>query len=166
MNAQAGIRANILGNKLMGSFSKVDNTTEILVMPSAAKFSMPMTPANVAAEINKLIANFKGEDPAVDDPVNPEMITKVLKMVGLENASLSFTQIFFHYKKEEPATPGGGEATVLTEFAIGILLDSNESPTFNDFTFLAIDKVYVNLWNTTNPDVLEKMKIWTPLELE
>lgn len=161
VNIQAAVQANVLGNNLMGMISKTtERGLEFLIMPSPTADSTPITAENVCAEINRLIFSWNGgEGPAPkDDPVDPTKVKEAMKIVGLEDAALSFDQLFVYYTK--PASEG---AVANTEYAIGIHLQG--PPAASDFSFLKINEAYINVWDTPHKSVLKDMKIWTPDQL-
>lgn len=161
VNIQAAVQANVLGNNLMGMISKTtERGLEFLIMPSPTADSTPITAENVCAEINRLIFSWnggEGEAPK-DDPVNPEAVKKAMSIVGLEEAALSFDQLFVYYTK-----PAGEGAVANTEYAIGIHLQGK--PVAEGFSFLTINEAYINVWDTPHKSVLKDMKIWTPDQL-
>ena len=120
-------------------------------------------------EINRTIYKVKNNVSEVPkdaklEGVTADSVNTALSVVGLENASLSFMQTFVHYKK---VTEGGQDISKITEYAIGVHIKSElpkEAP--NDFKFLQIKDVYINVWDTQNQRVLERMQIWTPEQIE
>lgn len=176
VNVQAAVEAQLLGVNLVGMLSKTSatvaekkqDTMEFLIMPSSLDENEPITVESVVYEINKTIyqiENNTSKDPGeINEPVSKEAVLAALDVVGLgEGAQLTFMQTFIHYKK---VTEEGKEAPVtnITEYAIGIHIKGQD---FNaeGFNFLKIKEVYINVWNTENYKVLERMKIWTPEEL-
>lgn len=161
VNIQAAVQANVLGNNLIGMISKTtERGLEFLIMPSPTT-STPITADNICAEINRLIFSWnggKGEAPK-DSPVDPAAVKQAMSIVGLEDATLSFDQLFVYYTK-----PAGEGAVASTEYAISIHLKGGE-PKAEGFSFLTINEAYVNVWDTPHKSVLKDMKIWTPDQL-
>lgn len=195
VNVQAAVEAQVLGVNLTGMVAKTtenvdgkdQTTTEFLIMPSALDENEPIMVKDVVNEINRTIykienntsdiKNIKVED--IPKKVKEENIRSAMAVVGLENVELTFMQTFIHYKKVvEKAGEKGAETEVskIVEYAIGIHikekeqeLEDNESkqkPHSADFNFLEIKEVYINVWDTSNQKVLERMQIWTPEQLE
>lgn len=177
VNVQAAVNAQLLGVNLTGMVSKTtatvagreQTTTEFLVMPSELDENEPITVDAVVNEINRTIYKVKhnvSEVPADAklEGVTADNINTALSVVGLDKPSLSFMQTFVHYKK---VTEGGSEVSKITEYAIGVHIKSElpkDAP--DDFKFLQIKDVYINVWDTQNQRVLERMQIWTPEQLE
>lgn len=177
VNVQAAVRAQLLGVNLTGMVSKTtatvagqaQTTTEFLVMPSGLDENEPITVDAVVNEINRTIYKVKHNvsevPPGVElEGVTADSVKTALSVVGLENASLSFMQTFVHYKK---VTEGEKDVSEITEYAIGVHIKSElpkDAP--DDFKFLQIKDVYINVWDTQNQRVLERMQIWTPEQLE
>lgn len=182
VNVQAAVEAQLLGVNLTGMVArttadvdeKKQTTTEFLIMPSALDENEPITVQKVVDEINKTI--YKIENNTDDTSgmtedskkVSAESIENAMDIVGLKGAELTFMQTFIHYKKvvesggaEDPGT----EVSKVMEYAIGIHI-KGENPQTDDFKFLQIKEVYINVWDTSNQKVLERMQIWTPEQLE
>lgn len=196
VNVQAAVEAQVLGANLTGMVAKTtkkvdekdQTTTEFLIMPSALDENEPIMVKDVVNEINRTIykienntSDIKDED--IPKKVKEENIRSAMAVVGLENVELTFMQTFIHYKKvvekaEEKAGENAEETVVskIVEYAIGIHikkkeqeLEDNESKQkihSADFNFLEIKEVYINVWDTSNQKVLERMQIWTPEQLE
>lgn len=177
VNVQAAVEAQLLGVNLTGMVArtaavvegKEQTTTEFLIMPSALDENEPITVQNVVDEINKTI--YKIENNTDDTSgmtedskkVSEESIKSAMDIVGLGEAQLTFMQTFIHYKKVVGS--GGAEVSKVMEYAIGIHI-RGENPQTDDFKFLQIKEVYINVWDTSNQKVLERMQIWTPEQLE
>lgn len=177
VNVQAAVRAQLLGVNLTGMVSKTtatvagqaQTTTEFLVMPSELDENEPITVEAVVNEINRTIYKVKNNVSEVPEGTKLEGVTAdsvntALSVVGLDKPSLSFMQTFVHYKK---VTEGEKDVSKITEYAIGVHIKSElpeDAP--NDFKFLQIKDVYINVWDTQNQRVLERMQIWTPEQLE
>lgn len=175
VNVQAAVEAQLLGVNLTGmvakTTAKVDEkeqtTTEFLIMPSALDENEPITVQKVVDEINRTIYKIENNtdkipEGGVPEKVSAESIKSAMGIVGLENATLTFMQTFIHYKK---VVENGEDAGKVMEYAIGIHI-KGENPKSDDFKFLQIKEVYINVWDTSNQKVLERMQIWTPEQLE
>ncbi len=181
VNVQAAVEAQLLGVNLTGMVAKttanVDNneqtTTEFLIMPSALDENEPITVQKVVDEINRTIYKIENNtseipDKGIPEKVSAKSIESAMDIVGLKGATLTFMQTFIHYKK---VVENGGEAgsetevSKVMEYAIGIHI-KGENPKSDDFKFLQIKEVYINVWDTSNQKVLERMQIWTPEQLE
>lgn len=181
VNVQAAVEAQLLGVNLTGMVARteaeVENkeqiTTEFLIMPSALDENEPITVKKVVDEINRTIYKIENNtneipDENVPKKVSEKSINDAMKIVGLEDAELTFMQTFIHYKKVVENDGKAGSETVVskvTEYAIGIHI-KGENPKSDDFKFLQIKEVYINVWDTSNQKVLERMQIWTPEQLE
>lgn len=183
VNVQAAVKAEILGTDLVGMVSKTkesrgdqsEKTIEFLIMPSSLKENEPITIEKVVKEINETIYKIqnnvsKVEEGAKADFVSAKAIESALSVVGLSGAGLTFMQTFVHYKKvtqlekQADGTDSETELSKIMEYAIGIHI-KGDSPKPDDFKFLSIEDVYINVWDTQNQHVLEKMQIWTPEQL-
>ncbi len=168
VNVQAAVEAQVFGANVTGMVSKTTDTEgktvlEFLVMPSALTENNDFTVDEVVKEINDTIYRIthNTSDPMPDDQdpyIKAEDIDKALSFVGLEEPSMDFTQTFIHYKKI-----GTADGTV--EYALGIHIKSKVTKN-DDFKFLEIKEIYINVWDTQNQKILEKMQIWTPQQLE
>lgn len=182
-NVQAEVEVQLFGVNLVGMISNVTETVEktetgekkrktleFLVMPSTLNENEPIDVKTVVDEINKTIYKIQNNTSTLPDKV-PEVVTAgaidtAMGIVGLQGAQLTFMQTFVHYKnvtetgKENPVTD-------LTEYAIGIHIKANSGQeTKSDFAFLQIREAYINVWDTSNKNVLDRMQIWTPELLE
>lgn len=174
VNVQAAVEAQLLGVNLVGMLSKTSTTVdqktqdtlEFLIMPSSLDENEPITVDAVVKEINKTIyqiENNTSEIPTdLSKPVDKDTVDKAMDLVGLGGAQLTFMQTFIHYKK---VTEGDAEIGKNVEYAIGIHIKGGE-PSSEDFHFFKIKEAYINVWDTTNQKVLERMKIWTPEQLQ
>lgn len=180
-NVQAAVKAELLGVKLTGMVAKTtaevdkkeQTTTEFLIMPSALDENEPITVQKVVDEINRTIYKIENnteEIPAkgVEEKVNAESIESAMDIVGLKGATLTFMQTFIHYKKvvEKSGEADPVEVSKVMEYAVGIHIKGKNKPQSDDFKFLEIKEVYINVWDTSNQKVLERMQIWTPEQLE
>lgn len=180
VNVQAAVEAQLLGVNLTGmvarTTAKVDEKdqkiTEFLIMPSTLDENEPITVQKVVDEINRTIYKVENNTSELPDPVpekvSAESVENAMDIVGLKGATLTFMQTFIHYKKVvEPATETEPEKELskVMEYAIGIHI-KGENPKSDDFKFLQIKEVYINVWDTQNQKVLERMQIWTPEQLE
>lgn len=177
VNVQASVEVQVLGANLTGMVSKTtegeQTTTEFLIMPSAIDENEPITVDVVVQEINNMINMIENNTSEPEDGnssavVNEESIRDAMKVVGLEDMSLTFMQTFIHYKKVvEKAGQADPEKEIskLTEYAIGIHIKGKKAES-QEFKFLDIKEAYINVWNTSNQKILERMKIWTPKQLE
>lgn len=181
VNVQAAVEAQVLGVNLTGMVAKTtekvdgkdQTTTEFLIMPSALDENEPITVDKVAEEINRTIYKIENntseiEGKEIPEKVSAKTIESAMDIVGLKGASLTFMQTFIHYKKVvEKAGEKAAETEVskIMEYAIGIHI-KGEDPHSDDFNFLKIKEVYINVWDTSNQKVLERMQIWTPEQLE
>lgn len=177
VNVQAAVRAQLLGVDLTGMVSrtiatvagKEQITTEFLVMPSELDENEPITVEAVVNEINRTIYKVKHNVSEVpqDKPLEGITVADVnaaLSAVGLADATLSFMQTFVHYKK---VTEGEKNVSEITEYAIGVHIKSEQlKDTLDDFKFLQVKDAYINVWDTQNQRVLERMQIWRPEQLE
>lgn len=183
-NVQAAVKAEILGIDLVGMVSRTENagaqegqkerTMEFLIMPSSLEENEPITIDKVVAEINRTIYKIQNNVSELPEElpafVTTDAIKSALSVVGLSNATLTFMQTFVHYKKvtqlEEQADGPANETELskIMEYAIGIHI-KGDNPKSDDFKFLSIEDVYINVWDTQNQHVLEKMQIWTPEQL-
>lgn len=170
VNFQTAVEAQLLGINLTGMVARTTNgnqtTTEFLVMPSALDENEPITVGKVVEEINRTIYKIKNNTDEIPEGEVPEIISEdniieALKIVGLDDAKLTFMQTFIHYQNVD----SGEEANPVVEYAIGIHIKGG-TPQSGDFKFLQIKEVYINVWDTTNQKVLERMQIWTPEQLE
>ena len=180
VNVQAAVEAQLLGVNLTGMVArttadvdeKKQTTTEFLIMPSALDENEPITVQKVADEINRTIYKIENNTSELPSPVPEKVSAKSIEgamdIVGLKGAALTFMQTFIHYKKvveksgeADPET----EVSKVMEYAIGIHI-KGENPQSDDFKFLQIKEVYINVWDTSNQKVLERMQIWTPEQLE
>lgn len=182
-NVQAEVEVQLFGANLVGMISKISetvgktetgdkkrNTLEFLVMPSTLNENEPIDVKTVVDEINKTIYKIQNNTSTLPDTV-PAVVTEgaieaAMDLVGLKEASLTFMQTFVHYKN---VTETGQEKPVtdLTEYAIGIHIKANPGQEAkSDFAFLQIREAYINVWDTENEKVLERMQIWTPELLE
>lgn len=177
VNVQAAVEAQLLGTNLVGMVSKTSatvdgknqQTVEFLVMPSSLDENEPITVQKVVDEINRTI--YKIENNTSDTPdvipeqVSADAVNNAMDLVGLRDAELTFMQTFIHYKK---VTEGEQQDPVsnIREYAIGIHIKGKKDPSSEDFKFLQIKEAYINVWDTNNQKVLERMQIWTPEQLE
>lgn len=181
VNVQAAVKAEILGTDLVGMVSRTgggaqkEKTMEFLIMPSSLKENEPIKIENVVKEINKTIYKIQNNvsevaDEDIAEVVTADAIKTALSVVGLDDADLTFMQTFVHYKKvtqsevQADGTESETELSKIMEYAIGIHI-KGDSPKPDDFKFLSIEDVYINVWDTQNQHVLEKMQIWTPEQL-
>lgn len=180
VQVQAAVEAQLLGANLTGMVSKTEETVEdkkkttleFLIMPSSLDENESITVEKVVEEINKTIYKITHNTDATpedlkegDKLVDEKTVKKAMEIVGLGNAELTFMQTFIHYKKvteEGKADP----ITNITEYAIGIHIETTKKPNSTDFKFLEIKEAYINVWDTKNQKVLERMQIWTPEQLE
>lgn len=175
VNVQAAVEAQLLGVNLTGMVakttaevdSKKQTTTEFLIMPSALDENEPITVQKVVDEINRTIYKIENNTDKIPEGEPPEKVSAksindAMEIVGLAEAELTFMQTFIHYKK---VVENGEEVSNVTEYAIGIHIKGKE-PHSDDFKFLQIKEVYINVWDTSNQKVLERMQIWTPEQLE
>lgn len=175
VNVQAAVEAQLLGVNLTGmvakTTAKVDEkeqtTTEFLIMPSALDENEPITVQKVVDEINRTIYKIENNtdeipEGGVSKKVSEKSIENAMDIVGLKEATLTFMQTFIHYKK---VVENGEDVGKVMEYAIGIHI-KGEDPKSDDFKFLQIKEVYINVWDTSNQKVLERMQIWTPEQLE
>lgn len=174
VNVQAAVEAQLLGVNLVGMLSKTSTTVdqktqdtlEFLIMPSSLDENEPITVQKVVDEINRTIYKIENNTSEVPSPV-PEQVSadaveNAMDLVGLKGAQLTFMQTFIHYKK---VSEGDTETSKITEYAIGIHIKGG-TPSSEDFKFFEIKEAYINVWNTENQKVLERMKIWTPEQLQ
>lgn len=176
VNVQAAAEAQLLGVNLVGMISKTttkveekdQQTLEFLIMPSSLSENEPITVQKVVDEINRTI--YKIENNTSDLPpegvpviVSADAVENAMDLVGLKGAELTFMQTFIHYKK---VTEGDQPVSNITEYAIGIHIKGQTDPHSDDFKFLQIKEAYINVWDTENESVLERMQIWTPAQLE
>lgn len=187
VNVQAAVDVTLLGINLMGMVSKITKEvegekktiTEFLVTPSKLDEQNKITIDAIVNEINKtiyMIENNKTEEEAEDDKiikrVTADNVKSALDVVGLGNAELTFMQTFIHYKKVENANgenigvQGDKMPDPIIEYAFGIHVKSDRKPSSEEFKFLNINEVYVNVWNTMNEKVLERMQIMSTELLE
>lgn len=175
VNVQAAVEAQLLGVNLTGMVArtkaevekKEQITTEFLIMPSALDENEPITVQEVVDEINRTIYKIekntdKLPEGKVPEKVSAKSINDAMEIVGLAEAELTFMQTFIHYKK---VVKDGEDVSKVMEYAIGIHI-KGENPKSDDFKFLQIKEVYINVWDTSNQKVLERMQIWTPEQLE
>lgn len=175
VNVQVAVETELLGTNLRGMLSRTMKDRdekqvpllEFLVMPSATRENEPITVQKVADEINRMIYKIQNNTPdAPDDlegPVKTESINAALSLVGMEEAQLSFTQTFVYYKK----IGTGEDSSASKEYAIGIHVHcGDKQPKSDEFHFLKIYDVYVNVWDTKREKILEKMEIWSTDQLE
>lgn len=180
VNVQAAVEVQLLGVNLTGMVAKntvtvgekEQTTTEFLVMPSNLNENEPISVQKVVDEINRTIYkvenNTDAEPPEDYKKVDANSIETAMDVVGLKGATLTFMQTFIHYKKvvEKGGEPQKEEeVSKITEYAIGIHI-KGENPHSDDFSFLQIREAYINVWDTANQKVLERMHIWTPEQLE
>lgn len=177
VNVQASVEVQLLGMNLMGMVAKTtkaqQTTTEFVIMPSALDENEPITVDKVVDEINRTIYKIENdareipEGTKITGPVSKQSITDAMDLVGLKDASLTFMQTFIHYKKVTEKNKAGEEAEAgkVIEYAIGVHIKGGE-PQSNDFKFLQIKEVYINVWSTSNQKILERMHILTPEQLE
>lgn len=175
VNVQAAVDIKLLGIDLTGMVSRITDkledgtnqtTTEFLVMPSKLDEESSFQIKDVVKEINRTIYmiehNVSEEDAEhnmkeEDNKVSEDTVNNALDVVGLKDASLTFMQTFIHYKKVENAKAENPDSII--EYAFGIHVKGSNPPSSDDFKFLAIKDVYVNVWNTKNEKVLERMQI-------
>lgn len=175
VNVQAAVEAQLLGVNLTGMVArttaevekKEQITTEFLIMPSALDENEPITVKKVVEEINRTIYKIENNTDEIPDEnvpkkVSEESIESAMDIVGLKEATLTFMQTFIHYKK---VVENGEDVGKVMEYAIGIHI-KGDNPKSDDFKFLQIKEVYINVWDTSNQKVLERMQIWTPEQLE
>ncbi len=169
VNLQTAVEAKLFGVNLTGIISrteddKKDVILEFWVMPSALDESEPFSVTDIVRELNNTIyrieENKSGDAPEDKKYVDDAAVNNALKAVGMEKASLAFTQIFIHYKK-------AGNDSGKAEYAIGIHIKNDSAKKFeSDFKFLDIKEAYINVWQTDRQDILEQLRIWTPQQLE
>lgn len=190
VNVQAAVDVTLLGINLMGMVSKITKEvegekktiTEFMVIPSKLDEQNKITIDAIVNEINKtiyMIENNITEEQAKNENITERVTAKNVKsaldVVGLGNAELTFMQTFIHYKKVENANgesaksaddQGDKTSAPIIEYAFGIHVKSDRKPSSEEFKFLNINEVYVNVWNTMNEKVLERMQIMSTELLE
>lgn len=178
VNVQAAVEVQLLGVNLTGMVAnttldeKKQTTTEFLIMPSALDENEPITVEKVVDEINRTIYKIENNTSKIPEgdfgKVSVDDIEHAMDIVGLKGAELTFMQTFIHYKKVTEKGEGAEpekEISKVIEYAIGIHI-KGENPKSKDFNFLQIKEVYINVWDTSNQKILERMQIWTPEQLE
>lgn len=176
VNVQAAAEAQLLGMNLVGTLSKTSekvgektqNTVEFLIMPSPLDENTPIDVNTVAQEINNTIYKIENNtselpEKALDGPVKAETVENAMNVVGMGSATLTFMQTFIHYKK---VTEDGTDKSKTFEYAISVHIQGTPKESQADFKFLQIKEVHINVWDTTNPKILESMKLWSPEQLE
>lgn len=190
-NVQAAVEAQLFGANVVGVVSrgKKDQKmiTQFLVMPSEQEGNKWVSVDDVVKEINRTIYKLENDGEEMPDghtgPVDKNQVNNVLSIVGLQNAEFKFMQTFVYYKGEKPiansiskiddlkkgdlliageqAADNDQETKKHLEYAIGIRIKSQKSPSTDDFNFLSIREIYINVWDTERQKVLDRMNIWT-----
>lgn len=197
-NVQASVEAQIFGANVMAMLSREETTEDVegedkvrekitskfLVMPSELTENMPFGVEDIVKEINETIYKIENNVKTIEDKkgvpsyVDAKDVQNAMDVVGLGNATLTFTQTFIYYTKvkqtlkDKNSTTNNGESEDSTEsednsnmeYAIGIHIKGSD-PKPKDFSFLTIREAYINVWNTNRQKVLERMKIWTEEQL-
>ena len=176
VNVQAAVEVQLLGVNLVGMLSKTSatvdqktqDTMEFLIMPSSLDENTPIDVDTVTQEINNTIYKIENNTSVLPEggaqgPVDAQTVKNAMDIVGMGNAKLTFMQTFIHYKK---VSEDDTQKSKITEYAIGVHIQGTPSESPEEFKFLQIKEVYINVWDTTNQKVLERMKIWTPEQLQ
>lgn len=190
-NVQAAVEAQLFGANVVGVVSRgrkdQKTITQFLVMPSEQEGNQAFTVEDVVKEINRTIYSIENDGNDMPDghtdPVKSEDVKKALKIFGLDDAEFTFMQTFVYYKGEKSLNEvtnkiddqkkgdlliAGGQAAnndqetkKHLEYAIGIRIKSQKRPSTDDFKFLSIREIYINVWDTERQKVLDRMNIWT-----
>lgn len=190
-NVQAAVEAQLFGANVVGVVSRGQKDqnmiTQFLVMPSEQEGNQSFTVDDVVKEINRTIYiiehDGKESSGGYNAPVKSEDVKNALKIFGLEDAEFTFMQTFVYYKGEktianstskiddqkkgdlliagEQASDNDQETKKHLEYAIGIRIKSQKRPSTDDFKFLSIRDIYINVWDTERQKVLDRMNIWT-----
>lgn len=162
--------------------------TQFLVMPSEQEENQSFTVDDVVKEINRTIYKLENDGEEMPDghtgPVDKNQVNNALSIVGLQNAEFKFMQTFVYYKGEKPIDKSTskiddqkkgdlllaeGEGTTNEkeekpkphlEYAIGIHIKGNKDVA-EEFHFLNVRDIYINVWDTERQKVLDRMNIWT-----
>lgn len=118
-NVQASVEAQIFGANVMAMLSREETTEDVegedkvrekitskfLVMPSELTENMPFGVEDIVKEINETIYKIENNVKTIEDKkgvpsyVDAKDVQNAMDVVGLGNATLTFTQTFIYYTK-------------------------------------------------------------------
>lgn len=165
-NVQAAVEAQLFGANVVGVVSRgkkdQKTITQFLVMPSEQQGNQAFTVDDVVKEINRTIYKLEHDgnegSGSYNGPVKKDQINNALSIVGLNDAEFTFMQTFVYYKGEK--ADDQSEVKKHLEYAIGIHIKGNQDVA-EEFHFLNVRDIYINVWDTEREKVLDRMNIWT-----
>ncbi len=150
-NFAIGVDATILKTKVAGYIKGGNGKTEILVLPTDVDTIQTLS----FSEITQAVAHQFNID---EDEMKSKItgIKDIFSEFDPDKLTFQLNQIYFYYKKEEPATTGG-EASVTTEYAFSIKI--NLGGLLNLADIVSIDSLYLAIWNINEESVLKRFNM-------